>query len=461
MTTENATISALPAVPSMDELRQLFRGKIIVDGDVDFEQERKIWNGMIDRRPAMIAQCLDTADIQAAVKFARKNNLLVSVRGGGHNISGNAVCDAGIMIDISKMKAVKVDADKLQAVVEMGATWGDFDKAAQEYGLATTGGIITTTGVAGLTLGGGVGWLVRKHGLSCDNLIEAKVVTAEGHIVTASVTENPDLLWGLRGGSGNFGIVSSMTMRLHKVNTVVGGMILHTRDKAVDVFKFYRDFVKTAPNDLTLYVGLLTSPDGIPVVALIGCYSGDLEKAEDTLAPVRNFGTPIADLMQPMPYVQMQALLDGGFPHGNRYYWKSGFLNEVKDEAIELLVNEMAAVPSPYSASILEYYGGASMVEPEGGAAYPHREAQFDLVIGANWLDKADDEANIGWARKAWAAMQPFTNHRVYVNALGVEGEDRVREAYGQNYQRLLELKKKYDPTNFFRMNQNINPDNS
>ncbi len=458
MNTESTMMSGTATMPAVEELQRNFKGKILFGGDVDYDKERKIWNGMIDRKPGLIAQCTNTDDIQLAVKYASRHNLLVSVRGGGHNISGNAVCDGGIMIDLSRMKSVQVDAEKSQAVVEMGATWGDFDNETQKYGLATTGGLITTTGVAGLTLGGGVGWLVRKHGMSCDSIIDATVVTADGEVVKASLTENPDLLWGLRGGSGNFGIVSTLTMRLHKLSTVVGGMILHPREKAAEVYKFYRDFVKTAPNELTLYVGLLTSPDGIPVVALIGCYSGDLEKAEEVLAPVRNFGTPIADLIQPMPYVQMQSLLDGGFPYGNRYYWKAGFLNEVTDEAIDLLIAHMANAPSPFSATILEYYGGASAMEPEGGAAYPHRDAQFDLIIASNWLEKAGDEENISWARKTWEAIQPFLSQRVYVNTLGVEGEERVREAYGDSYPKLVELKRKYDPSNLFRMNQNIKP---
>jgi len=459
MSTENAMASGTATMPAINQLQENFKGKILFEGDADYEKERKIWNGMIDRKPALIAQCIETNDIRQAVQFAKKNNLLVSVRGGGHNVSGNAVCDGGIMIDLSLMKSVKVDVEKKWAVTEMGATWGDFDKATQQYGLATTGGLITTTGVAGLTLGGGVGWLVRKHGLSCDNIIEAEVVTADGNLVKASLQENPDLLWGIRGGGGNFGIVSSMKLRLYDTGMVLGGMILHTRDKAREVMRFYREFMKTAPEELTLYNGLLTSPDGIPVIGLIGCYSGDIEKGKEVLKPLREFGTPIADLFQPLPYLQMQSLLDGGFPHGNRYYWKSGFLKELSDEAIETIVEHMASNPSPHSATILEFYGGAASREPEGGTSYPHRQLQFDLVIISNWADKLEDEINITWTRKIWDAIQPFLSNKVYVNALGVEGAERVKEAYGDNYQKLLELKRKYDPANLFRMNQNINPD--
>ena len=459
MNTENVFSGATATMPAASELLANFKGTILVEGDVGYEKERKIWNGMIDRKPALIARCVETSDIQHAVKFAKKHNLLLSVRGGGHNVSGNAVCDGGIMIDLSLMRAVSVDPGKKTAVAEMGATWGDFDKATQEYGLATTGGLITTTGVAGLTLGGGVGWLVRKHGLSCDNIIEAEVVTADGDLIKANLEENPDLLWGIRGGGGNFGIVSSMKFQLHEVGTVLGGMILHTRDKAPEVIRFYREFMKTAPEELTLYAGLLTSPDGVPVVALIGCYAGDMEKGEAAVKPLREFGTPVADLVQPLPYTQMQCLLDAGFPHGNRYYWKSGFLKDLSDEAIDTIIHEMASSPSPYSAVVLEFYGGAAAREPAGGSAYAYRQAEFDLVIVSNWPDKQDDEKNIGWTRKIWESVQPFLSQKVYVNALGVEGEDRVKEAYGENYQKLVNLKLKYDPDNLFRMNQNIKPD--
>ncbi|MES2774290.1 MAG: FAD-binding oxidoreductase [Bacteroidota bacterium] len=458
MSTENANASGNAMMQAVSELQPLFKGSILVDGDTDYDNTRKIWNGMIDRKPGMIVQCTETGDIQQAVKLAKKYNLLVSVRGGGHNVSGNAVCDGGIMIDLSLMKNVIVDPEKMTATAEMGATWGDFDKATQEHGLATTGGLITTTGVAGLTLGGGVGWLVRKHGLSCDNMIEAEVVTADGNLVKASLQENPDLLWGLRGGGGNFGIVASIKLRLHKVGTVLGGMILHTRDKASGVLQFYRDFMQSAPEELTLYCGLMTSPDGVPVVAFVGCYSGDLEKGEEVIKPLREFGTPVADLFQPLPYVQMQSLLDGGFPHGNRYYWKAGFLKDLSDEAIDTIIEHMNANPSPYSATIVELYGGAASREPEGGSAYLHRQPEFDLVIISNWPTKSEDEKNVSWTRKIWDAIQPFMSNKVYVNLLGEEGQDRVKEAYGENYARLAELKRKYDPGNLFRMNQNISP---
>jgi hypothetical protein len=444
---------------SLTELQPLLKGKILVEGDLDYDLCRKIWNGMIDRKPAIIVQPRTTEDIGHAVKFAKKNNMLLSVKAGGHNISGNAVCDGGMMIDLSLMKTVKVNPDEKVAEVEMGVTWSAFDAATQQHGLATTGGVVSSTGVAGLTLGGGVGWLVRKHGLSCDNLIAAEVVNAEGELVRTSLNENPDLLWGLRGGGGNFGIVASMKFRLHEIGPIVlGGIIIHTRDKAKEVLQFYREFMKTAPQELTLYTGLLTSPEGVPIVAIIGCYSGDLEDGEKMIQPLRNFGTPVADLFQPMPYLQVQTLLDASVPHGHRYYWKSGFLKELSDEAINITISHMASNPSPFSATILELYGGVAGQEPEGGTAYPHRELLFDLVIMSNWIDQKDDQLNINWNRNIFEALKPYLSQKVYVNTLSVEGQERVKEAYGKNYDRLAQLKRKYDPDNFFHMNQNIIP---
>ncbi|TDH26381.1 FAD-binding oxidoreductase [Segetibacter sp. 3557_3] len=433
-------------------------GDLLLPADQGYHETRKIWNGMIDRHPALIARCKNAQDVIHSVNFAREHNLLLSVRGGGHNITGNAVCEGGIMIDLSLMKSVKVDSEDQIAVVETGATWGDFDAAAQRHGLATTGGVISATGVAGLTLGGGVGWLVRKHGLSCDNLIGAEVVSAEGVLLKASVDENSDLFWGIRGGGGNFGIVTSMKFRMHRVNTVLGGMIIHRRDHAKEVIQFHREFMKTAPEELTLYTGLMTSPDGLPVVAFVGCYTGDLKQGEAVLKPLREFGSPLADLMGPIPYTQMQTLLDAAAPHGNRYYWKSTFVEDLSDKSIDLIISNAAVMPSPFSLVLLEYYGGASSREPEGGTAFPHRLPQFDLVIGSNWVNREEDETHISWTRNFWEAMQPYSSHKVYVNVLGVEGEDRVKEAYGKNYSRLTALKSKYDPNNLFRLNQNIKP---
>lgn len=453
------SVVANPLTSGMiSNLRSQIAGNILLPEEDGYEEARKICNGMINKKPALILQCKSTNDVVVAVAFAKQQNLVISIRGGGHNITGNAICDGGIMIDMSQMKRVLVDPEQMTAKAQTGATWGDFDKATQEFGLATTGGIVSTTGIAGLTLGGGVGWLVRKHGFSCDNLVEAEVVTAEGKVLIANINENADLFWGLRGGSGNFGVVTSLTYRLHPVSNVLGGMILHPMEAAKEVLRFYGEFTKTAPNELTLYVGLLHTPDGAHVIALIGCYSGNLEVGKEVLKPLREFGSPLADLIQEQPYSQMQTMLDAAMPHGNRYYWKAGFLKTLSDEAIDTILTHVHAVTSPFSVAILEYYAGASSNEPEGGTAYPHRQPEFDLVIASNWQNKGEDDKHISWARSFWSDMQVYSSHRAYANALGVEGKQRVREAYGENYDRLLQLKKKYDPQNLFRLNQNINP---
>lgn len=445
-------------VQTLTDLREKLSGDLLTLGETGYDEARQIWNGMVDKRPLVIVRCCNSDDVVHAVNFAREQNLLLSVRGGGHNIAGNAVCEGGMMVDLSLMKSIKIDPEGQIAEVETGATWGEFDAECQKFGLATTGGVISSTGVAGLTLGGGVGWLVRKYGLSCDNLAGADLVTAEGIRIKTNASENPELFWGIRGGGGNFGIVTSMRFRLHPVGTLLGGIIIHPRDKAKETITFYREFMKTAPEELTLYAGLLTSPDGEPIVALIGCYAGDLLQGEAALKPLRNFGSPVADLMGHISYVQMQQLLDAAAPHGNRYYWKATFLEELSDSAIDVIVSQAKSAPSPFTFVLLEYYGGAASREPEGGTAFPHRQAQFDLIIASNWVEKQEDDENINWTRNFWENMQPYSSHKVYVNVLGVEGEERIKEAYGTNYLRLAELKRKYDPDNFFRLNQNIKP---
>jgi FAD/FMN-containing dehydrogenase len=435
-------------------------GTVITPEDKTYDDVRKVWNGMIDRRPALIIQCQSVNDVIVGVKTAKQYQLPLAVRGGGHNVTGNAVCDDGVMIDFSQMRKVLVEPELMTAKAQPGATWGDFDKATGVYGLATTGGLISTTGIAGLTLGGGVGWLVRHYGMSCDNLLSAEVVTANGELVVASTTENADLFWGLRGGGGNFGVVTSFTYRLHPVSTVYGGMILFPRSEAKRLLQFFGRFMETAPDELTLYAALLHAPDGTPVVGLMGCYSGDPKLGEDVLKPVREFGTPIVDLFTEQPYTQLQTMLDAPFPHGLRYYWKSGFLESLSDEAVDTIIDYAATVPSLITPIILELYGGKAAQEPEGGTAFPHRINQYDLVIISAWANLEEDDANISWTRSLWNAVQSFTSNRAYVNTLGIEGEQRVREAYGKNYERLQELKKKYDPDNLFHLNQNIDPTN-
>lgn len=442
----------------ISDIRENVTGLVLTPDDSLYDDVRKVWNGMIDRHPALIIRCQSVHDVIVAVNAARQHHLPLAIRGGGHNVTGNAVCDGGIMIDMSLMRKVQVDPEQMTAKAQTGATWGDFDKATQVYGLATTGGLISTTGIAGLTLGGGVGWLVRRCGMSCDNLISAEVVTANGNVLRASTTENAELFWGLRGAGGNFGVVTSLTYRLYPVSTVFGGMILYPRSEAKQVIQFFREFMKTAPAELTLYAALLHSPDGHPVVGMMGCYSGDPKVGEEVLKPLRTFGTPIVDLFSEQPYLQMQTMLDDPFPHGNRYYWKSGFLKALSDDAIDVIIQQAESVPSPLTPIIFELYGGKAAEEPEGGTAYPHRMDQYDLVIISNWTQPEEDEKNISWTRSLWSAVQPYISDHVYVNALGIEGEQRVREAYGKNYERLQELKKKFDPENIFRLNQNINP---
>ncbi len=457
MDTLTNTFSTQKSQFPVADFRKKVSGRILEPADEGYEQTRKIWNGMIDRRPALIIQCETTNDVIEAVKFATSQNLIISVRGGGHNITGNAVCDGGLMIDLSLMKKVEVDPELRTAIAEGGATWADFDKATQAFGLATTGGIVSTTGIAGLTLGGGIGWLVGRFGLSCDNLISAELVTAEGEVLVASNSENAELFWGLKGGGGNFGIVTSFTYRLHPVSTVLGGMILHPMSNAKEVIQFYREFIKTAPDELTLYAAFIHTPDGMQVCGYVGCYSGDLREGEKVLAPLREFGSPLADMMQEQPYSQIQTMIEGPFPHGNRYYWKSGYLESLSDEAIDTIISFAKTITSPISGVLLEFYGGA-INRPETASAFPHRQDQIDLVIVSNWVKPEEDAKHIEWTRGFWNEMQPYSSKRVYVNALGIEGEQRVREAYGESYDRLLALKKRYDPKNVFRMNQNINP---
>jgi FAD/FMN-containing dehydrogenase len=456
------------AVPIVDDeaigaLEAGLRGEMLRPGDDGYETARRVWNGMIDRRPALIARCAGVADVVHAVNVARTYDLLVAVRGGGHNVAGNAVCDGGLVIDLSRLKGIRVDPAARTVRAEGGVTWGELDHETQAFGLATTGGQVSTTGIAGLTLGGGYGWLARSFGLACDNLLAADVVTADGRFLTASAEEHADLFWGLRGGGGNFGVVTSFTYRLHPVGpTLVAGPVFYPLAAARDVLRFYRDFAATAPDALTCCMGLLTSPDGIPLIGLFVAYVGPLPAGEAAVQPLRAFGSPVADLVGPMPYRTLQALFDPGLPAGRRSYWKSGFLPGWDDAAIEILTDHFAQVPSPHSAVFIEHHGGAAGRVGPGETAFAHRGLPYDLVILAEWDDPAQDDTNIGWARELWAAMRPFAADAVYVNALGDardEGEERVRAAYGAaTYDRLADLKRVYDPANLFRVNQNIKP---
>lgn len=432
------------------------RGALLCPGDDGYDAARTVYNAMIDRRPALIARCAGAADVIAGVQFARAHNLLVSVRGGGHNVAGNAVCDGGLMLDLSPMQGIRVDPAGRMVRAEPGLTWRDFDRETQAFGLATTGGLFSTTGIAGLTLGGGLSWLNGLYGLACDNLCSADVVTADGQLLTASDTERPDLFWGLRGGGGNFGIVTSFEYRLHPVGPVLAGLLFYPIAKATEVFRFYREYMPESPDALRVDIGVLTAPDGNLAVGMIPCYVGAVAEGERVIAPLRRLG-PVADLVRPMTYCEVQTMLDDVLPPGRRNYWKSSFVPTLDDAAIETLIACGQAAPSPTSFLALEpIHGAASRVPPEA-TAFPHRTAHYSLLILAVWTDPAASEQHIRWARESWEALQPFAAGRVYVNYLS-EGEDRVQEAYETNYDRLVALKNTYDPTNFWRRNQNIRP---
>ncbi len=444
---------------AVDDLRARMRGPLLAAGDDGYDAARRIWNAMIDKRPCLIARCAGTADVLEAVRFAATQGLLVSVRGGGHNVAGTAVCDDGLMIDLSLMKGIHVDPATQTAWAQPGVLWQDFDHETQAFGLATTGGVVGETGIAGLTLGGGVGWLVRKHGLVCDNLLAADVVTADGQLRRATSHENAELFWGLRGGGGNFGVVTAFQYRLHPVPAILGGLVIHPRAAARDVVRFHRDFVASAPEELTSYVALLTSPDGLPVVGVASCYCGDLREGERVLSPLRKFGSPLVDQMQPMPYTGMQGLFGPSFPWGHRNYWKSSFLRELPDAAIDAVVTHTDRGRSPLSAVALEYYGGAASRVAPGATAFPHRAASYNLIVLGQWREAAEDSVHIAWARDLWDAVQPWSSGAVYMNALGEdENQNAVRDAYGANYARLAALKATIDEKNLFRLNQNIAP---
>ena len=450
------------AAETVEAFRASLRGDLLCPGDSGYDDARRIWNAMIDRRPALIARCAGVADVIQAVNFARERDLLVAVRGGGHNVAGNAVCDDGLMIDLSPMNSVHVDPSARTARAEGGATWGDFDHETQAFGLATTGGLISSTGVAGLTLGGGIGWLMGSYGLSCDNLLSVDIVTAAGNLVKASASENPDLFWGVRGGGGNFGVVTSFEFQLHPVSHLLGGLAIHALENAREVLQFYRDFTCTAPPELVCNAGMLTSPEGAPVVALMVGYNGSPDEGERVLQPLRDFGSPLVVDISVRPYAAQQRMFDEGFPAGQQNYWKSNFVEGLSDDAIDTLIERFAAVPSPTSAMIIEHISGAVAQVGEDDTAYSHRQSPYNLLIVGIWPDPKDTEAHRDWVRDTWDAVQPFSAGRVYVNYLGQtgdEGAERIKEAYSvAKYERLLKLKKEYDPTNLFRLNQNINP---
>ncbi len=444
---------------AVEAFAEALRGPLLRPEQDGFDPARVVWNGMIDRRPALIARCAGVSDVIAAVRFARTHRLLVSVKGGGHNITGNAVCEGGLMIDLSPMKGMWVDPVKRIARAQAGLTWGEFNRETQAFGLATTGGVVSTTGIAGLTLGGGLGWLMGSHGLSCDNLLSADLITADGEFLTASAEQNSDLFWGLRGGGGNFGVVTAFEYRLHPVTSVLAGMVIHPMEKAREVLRFYREFCRSCPDEALAAAALMTSPEGMPVAVIVASYIGDIEEGEKVMLPLRKFGSPLADTIAPTSYVALNSLFDAAFPYGGmQRYWKSSFLKELGDDMIEVVLARSAKFLSPMS-NVLFYHlhGAAARVDPDA-TAFGLRDDQWDYDVISQWTNPAESSDHIKWTRDFWTAVEPFSTGEVYVNHLDAEEAIRIRGAYSRNYDRLVDLKNKYDPTNLFRLNQNIRP---
>ena len=443
---------------TVENFRSGLRGELLLPGDDGYDTARRIWNATVDKHPAMIARCAGAADVISAVNFARTHGLLLAVRGGGHNVAGKAVCDGGIVIDLSVLKGIRVDPVRRTAHAQPGLTWREFDHETQAFGLATTGGIVSTTGIAGLTLGGGLGIIERTYGLTCDNLLSVDIVTADGQLLTASATQHADLFWGVRGGGGNFGVVTAFEYQLHPLREVLGGMLVYPFEKARDVLRFHRDFSLAAPDELAVPAALVTSPEGAPLLGIVVCYTGPRERGEQLIRPLREYGPPAADHVGPLPYLQIQRLIDDAFPAGLRNYWISSFLEQVTDDGIDIILKSFRTVPSPQSIVIIEQMGGAVKRVPQDATPFNNRDSDYNLLIMSIWRDATDDEVNIRWARELWSAMQPFVSG-VYVNYLGDQEADRIKSAYGpEKYERLVALKNKYDPTNLFRLNQNIPP---
>ncbi len=443
---------------AISDFREGFAGRVIDPQDEDYETARRIWNLSIDKRPGLIARCFGTADVVRAVNFARKHDILVAVRGGGHNVAGRALCDDGLVIDLSSMASVFVAPQSRTVRAGAGCTLGHIDRETHLHGLSVPLGVVSRTGVAGLSLGGGVGWLVRKYGFTCDNLMSCEVVTADGEVLTASPHSNPDLFWALRGGGGNFGIVTSFLFQAHPVSTVLGGLIVYPREAAAALLRHYRDYMPTAPDELTAYAGLISLPDGTPASAVVVCYCGDLREGERVVAPFRNFMTPLMDAVQPIPMVAMQSMLDGAFPDNTYNYWKSAFVDKLSDETIDLIVEHGNRATSPLSGVVVELYGGAASRVAPGETAFNQRHRQFNVAINAQWFDPAESDEHTGWARAMWDALQPVASDGYFLNYLGDEAPAAIRATFGSNYARLADIKAKYDPDNFFSLNQNVTP---
>lgn len=456
------------AATTIDELKRHIGGQVILPHDSAYEAARRIWNAMIDKHPALIVRCASTSDVLRSVNFARDNGLPLAVRGGGHNIAGNAMCDDGLVIDLSQMKTAKVDPGSSRVTIEGGATLADLDAATQAHGLATPVGINSTTGVAGLTLGGGFGWLSRKYGMTIDNLESAEVVTAAGEVVHASATEHPDLFWAIRGGSGNFGVVTHFEYRLHDVGPeIMCGLIVYPISEAKQVLQHYREFIAKAPDELSVWAVLRKAPPlpflpeethGKEMIALAVFYAGDPNQAERLIAPLHKFGTTLGAHIGVQPYIAWQQAFDPLLAPGARNYWKSHNFSMLNDKLFDAVIEYIEKLPSSQCEIFFGAIGGATSRPTPDSAAYAHRDAKFVMNVHGRWDDPADDARCIQWARDFFNASAPFASGGVYVNFLTADEGDRVRDAYGPNYDRLAKVKRKYDPTNLFRVNQNIRP---
>ena len=446
----------------LEELTAGFAGQIVQPGEPDYEEARRVHNGLIDKRPAMVARCRGAADIVDAVNFARQEGLEVAVRGGGHNVAGLGTVDGGIVIDLSSMSSVHVDPSARTALAEGGATWNKFNRETQLHGLATTGGVVSSTGIGGLTLGGGLGWLMGEHGLALDNLLSVNVVLADGRIVQASAEENADLFWALRGGGGNFGVAASLEYRLHEIGPVItGGLIAYPFDSAWDVLRHYRDLTASLPDEFTIFAGLVHAPDGsgTKLVAIVLCHAGPLAAGEAAVAPIKAFGTPAIDAIGPMPYTAVNAMLDEGYPRGALNHWKSRFLANLDDELLRVMIECFEACPTPMGQLLIEHFHGAVTRIGVSDTAFPHRAPSYNMLILSEWMELGDTERCVAWARNTYAAVEPFVSANRYVNYMDTdETNDAVAAAYGPNLKRLQAVKAKYDPENFFHVNQNIAP---
>ncbi len=463
-TIEAMTSTGQPTVlddEAVSALRSGTTGSVIVPGDADFDTARRVWNGNIDRRPAVVVRVSGVADVQYAVNFARDHDLVLSLRGGGHSAPGYGTNDGGMVIDLTALRGIRVDPETRTARAQGGALWREVDRETQAFGLATPGGTVSNTGIAGLTLGGGLGWLMGKHGLTVDNLLSADIVTADGTFQTVNASQHAELFWALRGGGGNFGVVTSFEYQLHPVSTVLGGMVVYGLDQARDVLRFYRDFCPTLPDDAEVVAALLTDPQaGVPVIAMIMGYNGPLAEGERVLAPARQFGRPLVDLVGPMPHAVRQTLLDE--PNaiiGLHRYWRSAFTEQIPDELIDIVVEQAGNFTSPLSAMLFFYMHGAATRVPESATAFSARRAQWDVDIIGQWAEAGESEVHIAWLREAWQHWEPHLQGSAYINHIALDdAPEKIRASYGANHDRLRQLKARYDPTNLFRMNANIQP---